>query len=89
MSSLHSIIEDVAVAARADAEGRDPEAHTILLHSIQRLTLAAEKPLETAKRLLYQVSHDIKYQWLGDDIDLPITATHQHFHPCRRRVGVI
>ena len=57
LSTLNDIIDDVAAAARADAEGCDPEAHATLLQRVQRLTLAVEKPLETAKRLLYQVSN--------------------------------
>ena len=55
MSIINHIIDDVAAAALADAEGDDPKAHATLLHCIQRLILAAEKPLETIKRLLYQV----------------------------------
>lgn len=60
MSTINSIIDDVAAAARADAEGCDPKAHATLLQNIQKLQLAAETPSETAKRLLYQVSslHD-------------------------------
>ncbi len=63
MASIHSLIEDVAAVAWADAEGHDPETHAILLQRIQKLTLTAEKPLETAKRILYQVSnsHDLGY----------------------------
>ena len=56
MSVLSSTIDEVAAAAKADAVGSDPEAHTKLLQSIHKLTLAAEKPLETVKRILYQVS---------------------------------
>ena len=56
MSDLSSIIEEVAAAAKAEAVGTDPNAHTRLLRSIERLTLAAEKPLETVKRIVYQVS---------------------------------
>ncbi len=64
MASIHSLIEDVAAAAWADAERHDPETHAILLQCIQKLTLTAEKPLETAKRILYQVSNsrDLGYQ---------------------------
>ena len=60
MSSLISVIGEVDAAARAEIGGCDPVAHTRLLQCIQKLTLAAEKPLETAKRLLYQVNifHD-------------------------------
>ncbi|KAF6230884.1 hypothetical protein HO173_011000 [Letharia columbiana] len=54
MVSVNSIIDDVAAAAEADAGGCDPEAHARLLQSIQNSTLASEKPLETAKRILYQ-----------------------------------
>lgn len=66
MSSIASIIDDVtAAAARADAGQCDPEAHATLLRCIQKLTLAVEKPLETAKRLLYQVStfHAFSSKW--------------------------
>lgn len=65
MSSITSIIDDVTAAARADAGQCDPEAHATLLRCIQKLTLAAEKPLETAKRLLYQVStfHAFSNKW--------------------------
>lgn len=65
MVSVNSIIDDVAAAAEADAGGCDPEAHARLLQSIQNSTLASEKPLETAKRILYQVSKfhdDYRYQ---------------------------
>ena len=60
MSTISGIIDEVTAAALADAEGCDPKAHSTLLRCIQRLTLAAEKPLETAKRLLYQVSKRYK-----------------------------
>ena len=70
MSSLSCLIEDVAAAARADAEGSDPEAHATLLQRIQRLTLAAEKPLETAKRLLYQVSSFREGQRAASGVEL-------------------
>lgn len=56
MSVLSSTIDEVAAAAQADADGSDPMAHTKLLQTIQKLTLAAERPLETVKRILYQVS---------------------------------
>ena len=56
MSVLSSAIDEVVAAARADAVGSDPKAHTNLLQSIHKLTLAAETPLETVKRILYQVS---------------------------------
>lgn len=56
MSALSSIIEEVAAAAEADTVGSDPKAHTKLLQTIQKLTLAAERPSETIKRILYQVS---------------------------------
>lgn len=56
MSSIHSIINEVTAAAEADAGGDNPRAHATLLQCIQKLMLAAEKPLETAKRILYQVS---------------------------------
>ncbi len=64
MASIHSLIEDVAAAAWADSEGHDPETHAKLLQCIQKLTLTVEKPLETAKRILYQVSnsHDLRCQ---------------------------
>ena len=38
MASIHSLIEDVAAVAWADAEGHDPETHAILLQRIQKLT---------------------------------------------------
>ena len=56
MSRLSSLIDEVAGAAKADDTGSDPQAHTRLLQSIQKLTLVAEKPSETVKRILYQVS---------------------------------
>ena len=55
MSSLTTIIAEVAAAAEFDSQGDSPEAHALLLNSIQRLQLAAEYPIETAKRILYQV----------------------------------
>ena len=68
LNALNGIINDVAVAAQADAGRCDPEAHATLLQCVQRLTLAVEKPLETAKRLLYQVSnlHDDR---VADGVD--------------------
>lgn len=89
MSSLTNIIDDVTAAAQADAGQCDPEAHASLLQCIQKLTLAAEKPLETAKRLLYQVSifhHQVVLMRISN---LPTTATYQHCHSCSRRVGVV
>lgn len=56
-SSLEKSINDVIAAARADAAECDSQSHAALLQSIQDLTLAAEKPSETAKRILYQVSY--------------------------------
>ena len=55
MSTLEGLINKVTTAAQADASRDNPEAHGELLRSIQRLTLAAETPTETAKRILYQV----------------------------------
>ena len=55
MSPLATIIAEVAAAAKVDDQGENPEAHAALLHRIQRLQLAAEKPIETAKRIIYQV----------------------------------
>ena len=59
MSSISNIIAEVTLAAQADAKGDDPKAHHALLKSIQKLTLAAERPTETAKRILYQVRTDV------------------------------
>lgn len=56
MSILSNVIDEVAAAAQADADGSDPKAHAKLLQTVQKLTLAAEKPSETVKRILYQVS---------------------------------
>lgn len=55
MSSITTIVAEVAAAALEDGQGDNPEAHALLLKSIERLQLAAEKPAETAKRILYQV----------------------------------
>ena len=55
MSPITTIIAEVAAAADKDGQGDDPKAHALLLNSIQRLQLAAEKPPETANRILYQV----------------------------------
>ena len=55
MSPIKSLIKEVSAAADADAKGDDPKAHSALLQSIHELTLAAEKPTETAKRIIYQV----------------------------------
>ncbi|CAD6578655.1 MAG: hypothetical protein ASARMPREDX12_008924 [Alectoria sarmentosa] len=54
MSPITTIIAEVAAAADKDGQGDDPKAHALLLNSIQRLQLAAEKPPETANRILYQ-----------------------------------
>ncbi|KAL6716069.1 hypothetical protein ACLMJK_007031 [Lecanora helva] len=59
MSTLQSIIRDISDAAQADAAG-DPRAHVNLLQSIHRLTLAAERPTETVKRLIYQVGSTLR-----------------------------
>ena len=56
MSSIDTIIAEVSASAQADAGQDDPETHAKLLQSIWKLLLAAEKPLETAKRIVYQVS---------------------------------
>lgn len=38
-----------------DDQDNNPEAHALLLSSIQRLQLMAKNPAETAKRILYEV----------------------------------
>ena len=55
MSPITTIIAEVAAAAKVNDQGENPEAHAALLHSIERLRLAAEKPTETARRIIYQV----------------------------------
>ena len=55
MSPIASIITEVAAAAKLNDQGDNPEAHAALLRGIERLQLAAEKPIETAKRIIYQV----------------------------------
>ncbi len=89
MASVTSIIDDVAAAALADAGGRDPEAYATLLQCIQKLVLAAETPLETAKRLLYQVSslYDSQRNNVADITF--ITATYQYCYPLSRRVRIV
>lgn len=90
MSSISTIIDDVAAAARADAGHCDPGAHATLIRRIHQLTLAAETPLETAKRLLYQVSNFYlpRADCADENSNLPPTATDQHRHSCSRRVGI-
>lgn len=55
MTSISKIIAEMAAAANVDERGDNSEAHAKLLNGIQRLQLAVEKPIETAKRILYQV----------------------------------
>lgn len=55
MSPIKNLIEEVSAAADADGKGDDPKAHAALLQAIHELTLAAERPTETAKRIMYQV----------------------------------
>lgn len=55
MSHIATIIEEITAAAKLNDQGGNVEAHAALLHGIQRLQLAAEKPIETAKRIIYQV----------------------------------
>jgi len=53
---MNALIDEITIAVQAEAGGQEPDAHTRLLQGIQNLLLAAEKPEETAKRLMYQVS---------------------------------
>ncbi len=69
MSSISAIIAEVAAAADIDYQGKDPGAHAALLNSIQRLQLAAEKPTETAKRILYQVRFSFLVDYLCNFAD--------------------
>ena len=55
MSPIATILDEVTAAAKLNDQGENPEAHAALLNGIERLQLAAEKPMETAKRILYQV----------------------------------
>lgn len=54
-SFIKQIVADVAAAADMHEQRDNPEAHAALLNNIQRFQLAAEKPTETAKRILYQM----------------------------------
>lgn len=56
MALIANLIDEVARLAHAEGGSEDAENHAKLLHSIHRLQLAAEKPKETAKRIMYQVS---------------------------------
>lgn len=55
MALIASLIDEVARLAHAKGDSDDAENHAKLVHSIHRLQLAAEKPIETAKRIMYQV----------------------------------
>ena len=59
MCSVQEALKEVEAAARIDALGDDPQARALLLKSIQRLTLVAETPSETAFRILFQVQRTI------------------------------
>ncbi|KAI4098443.1 MAG: hypothetical protein LQ339_006414 [Xanthoria mediterranea] len=54
MALIASLIDEVARLAHAKGDSDDAENHAKLVHSIHRLQLAAEKPIETAKRIMYQ-----------------------------------
>ncbi|CAO1605760.1 hypothetical protein XANCAGTX0491_009266 [Xanthoria calcicola] len=54
MALIANLIDEVARLAHAEGDSEDAENHAKLLHSIHRLQLAAEKPKETAKRIMYQ-----------------------------------
>ena len=45
MSPIATISAEVAAAAKVNEQGENPEAHAALLLSIERLQLAAEKPI--------------------------------------------
>ena len=54
--SFSQALEDVNKAAQDDTDGTG-RAHYRLLESIQKLTLAAEKPSETCMRFRFEVRH--------------------------------
>ena len=54
--SLSQALDDVNKAAQEDTHGTG-RAHYNLLESIQKLTLAAEKPAETLMRSRFEVRH--------------------------------
>lgn len=56
MALIDSLIDEVASRAHAEGDSDNAENHARLLNSIYRLQLAVEKPIETAKRIMYQVS---------------------------------
>ncbi len=56
MALMTNLLDEVARLAHAEGDSDDPENHARLLQSIHKLQLAAEKPIETAKRIMYQVS---------------------------------
>ncbi|KAL8949502.1 MAG: hypothetical protein Q9222_004392 [Ikaeria aurantiellina] len=55
MRPIHTLLQDIGTAAHIDGRGDDAIAHATLLRCIQELTLAAETPLETVKRIIYQL----------------------------------
>lgn len=90
MTSINKIIAEVAVAANADDQGDNPEAHAALLNGIQRLQLAVEKPIETAKRILYQVRLLPKLLILpGIQLLITVWATSAASQRCSSRRGRI
>lgn len=55
-SSILQALNDVNKAAQLDTTGAD-QAHTDLLDSIRKLTLAVEKPGETLMRFRFEVMY--------------------------------
>ncbi|KAL8831347.1 MAG: hypothetical protein Q9170_005340 [Blastenia crenularia] len=54
MALTDSLIAEVTSLAYAEGDSKDVENHAKLLRTIHKLQLAAEKPVETAKRIMYQ-----------------------------------
>lgn len=62
-SLLLPLIDDIKRAAEA-APSRGPEGHAELLRRINDCLIAAETPLETIRRIGYQVRNDCYLRWL-------------------------